>query len=231
MPAINISLMVQFAQQRFQVMSLPQGTDRTRFANYIRNMCTAIGQGLEPWRLQARLTGVRIVAATASGGKLYSSVGIETQVRQRAPTGWDNYTQAIAAGVHNQFQSFANEVSVPGLAWYPAFAAWPGPQAPPMPNVPCPLMAISAMALRHLRESAFTDMIWNKLPSPKPPCGKEVAIAIGHGLEKAAFAWLSAQQVMNVLGKGPVPGFAPPYVPVGPVMGGDIISTAGHIAS
>ena len=33
----------------------------------------------------------------------------------------------------------------------------------------------------------------------------------------------------RVLGKGPVPSFAPPYVPVGPVVGGDNIAVPGHL--
>ena len=32
-----------------------------------------------------------------------------------------------------------------------------------------------------------------------------------------------------VLGKGPIPTFAPPFVPVGPVMGGDNIAAPGHL--
>lgn len=231
MPAISTTLLTQSAQQRFQGTSLPSGTDRQHYANYVTSMCSAIAQSLETWRMQARLTGVRIVGPTASGGKLLSDARIEALVLQRAPAGWDAYNRAIAAGVHNQFQSYANQVSVPGLPWYPSFAAFPGPFAPPTPNVPCPLMAISAVALRHLREAAITDMIWNKMPTPKPPCGKEVALAIAHGVEKAVFAWMGAQRVMLVLGKGSVPSFAPPYVPVGPVVGGDIVSTPGHLAS
>jgi hypothetical protein len=173
---------------------------------------------------------VRINAVTAMGGKL-RSVALDPLILQRAPAGWDAYNRAIAAGVHNQFHSFANEVSVPGLPWYPAFAAYPGPVAPPTPNVPSPLMTIAAVASRHLKEGTITDMIWNKMPTPKPACGKEVAIAIAHGIEKAAFAWLSSQQVALVMGKGPVPSFAPPYVPVGPVVMGDNIPMPGHIAS
>jgi hypothetical protein len=43
--------------------------------------------------------------------------------------------------------------------------------------------------------------------------------------------WLPQQQVMLVMGKGPIPTFAPPFVPVGPVMGGDNIAVPGHLMS
>jgi hypothetical protein len=53
--------------------------------------------------------------------------------------------------------------------------------------------------------------------------------AIATVLALAFLMWLPQQMVMLMLGKGPIPTFAPPYVPVGPVMGGDIISAPGHL--
>lgn len=231
MATIQSQQITQFAQERFQRISLPQGTDRARFATYIGSMCGAIGSALEDWRKNARLTGVKVMAVSAVGGKLFFDTHIEQLIIQRAPPGWDAYTRAIAAGVHNQIKSFSNDVSVPGLPWYPAFAAFPGPQAPPMPNVPCPLMSIAAVGTRHLKEGAITDMIFNKMPNPKPACGKDVAVAIAFGIEKVIFSWLSVQQVMMVMGKGPVPTFAPPYLPVGPVVDGSILENGRHLAS
>ena len=39
--------------------------------------------------------------------------------------------------------------------------------------------------------------------------------------------WLPQQMVVKVLGKGPVPTYKPPYVPVGPVVGGEVIEAPG----
>jgi hypothetical protein len=231
MPAISQQMMTEMARQRFQMISLPQGTDRNRYTNYVVSMCGAIAQGLDLWRRTAHLDGVRIMAISAVGGKLRSSVSIEQQILQRAPAGWEPYNRAIAAGVHSQFQAFANDVSVPNLPWYPAFAAFPGPMGPPTPNTPTPLMSIASVASRHLKEGAITSMIYNKMPNPKPACCKDVAVVLGFGIEKAAFAWMGAQHVANVLGTGPIPTFAPPYVPVGPVVGGHVLPTPGHLAS
>jgi hypothetical protein len=231
MPAISQQTITDVARQRFQSMGLPQGADRNRFVTYLTSMAGAVAQALDVWRKGAYLDGVRIHAAIATGGKLRCAVSIESQILQRAPAGWDSYNRAIAAGVHNRFTAFANEVSVPRLPWYPGFVAWPGPMAPPVPNTPSPLMTIAAVASRHLKEGALCDEMFNKMPSPKPLCGKEVALALASGLEKAAIAWLSAQQVTQVMGRGPVPSFAPPYVPVGPVVGGDNLPTPGHLAS
>ena len=53
--------------------------------------------------------------------------------------------------------------------------------------------------------------------------------AIATVLSLAFLMWLPQQQVMLVLGKGQIPTFAPPFVPVGPVVGGDVISMPGHL--
>ena len=53
--------------------------------------------------------------------------------------------------------------------------------------------------------------------------------AIATVLALAFTTWLPMQQIMLVLGKGPIPTFAPPFVPVGPVIGGDNISAPGHL--
>src|SRR5438045_3851397 len=45
----------------------------------------------------------------------------------------------------------------------------------------------------------------------------------------ACRVWRSMQQGRRVRGKGPIPTFAPPFVPVGPVVGGDNIAAPGHL--
>lgn len=229
MPAINAQLLIDTVRQRFQALQLPAGVDRNRFQTYVSSMSNAILQALQLWRSTARLEGVRINGPVATGGRLVTDP-LEPLILARAPAGWEVYSRAVAAGVHNQLRQFANEVSVPGLRWYPSFAAWPGPKAPPTPNVPSPLILLSAVASRNLTAGALTAAIFDKLPNPKPPCGKEVAIALAAGLEKALLAWLAAQPVSMVMGMGFVPTFAPPYVPVGPVVMGDNLPTPGHLA-
>ena len=229
MPAINPQTIIDLSLQRFLRLPVPPGTDRNRYTNYLQQMSRAINQALQTWRTSAYLEGIRIDGPVANGGKL-RSVALDPLILQQAPAGWEAYSRAIAAGIHNQFTSFANEVSVPGLRWYPTFAAFPGPSAPPTPNVPCPLSALSASAARHVKEAAIVGVIYDKMPNPKPPPGKELATAAASAVEQAFMLWLPVQIVQNVLGRGPVPTFAPPYVPVGPVVGGDNIAAPGHIA-
>lgn len=49
---------------------------------------------------------------------------------------------------------------------------------------------------------------------------RNVYESIAEAFEQAVQTWSVTSMVTNVLGTGPVPTFAPPYVPVGPVVGG-----------
>jgi len=122
---------------------------------------------------------------------------------------------------------------VPGLPWYPAFAAFPGPMAPPMPNVPVPLIAcVSSKMTRIMVPSQMKDEMINALDSgikQDDPDKQHEALfdAIATALALAFTMWLPSQQVMLVMGYGNIPTFAPPYVPVGPVMNGQNLPTPG----
>lgn len=56
--------------------------------------------------------------------------------------------------------------------------------------------------------------------NPEPVCADGVAVAIGEAFNKALIPWLGGNLLHGAMGSGPIPTFAPPYVPVGPVVGG-----------
>jgi hypothetical protein len=124
---------------------------------------------------------------------------------------------------------------VPGLPWYPAFAAFPGPMAPPMPNIPTPLIACPSgmmaeiVAPNQMKQYMIDALDGDLKQKDKDKHHEGLFEAIATVLALAFMIWLPSQQVMLVLGKGPIPTFAPPFVPVGPVVGGDNISAPGHL--
>ena len=124
---------------------------------------------------------------------------------------------------------FQRSFKVPGLPWYPSFAAFPGPMAPPTPNVPTPLVACTHDAGR-VSAPTLKDAMGRRLHTTDADA-THFFDAVATGFSMAVTQWLPAQPVTNVLGKGPVPTFAPPYVPVGPVVMGDNIATPGHLMS
>ncbi|MBL8484970.1 MAG: hypothetical protein JNJ60_22430, partial [Rhodocyclaceae bacterium] len=190
MGSFQSSMMALVAKERFARASLPSGANRNDFNTYLDALARAVAQAISQWQETARLSGVIINSVTAFGGVLVAPP-LDPLIRSAAPGGsWDAYTRAIAAGLGNQMRTFESLVKVPGLPWYPSFAAVPCPVAPPTPNVPCSLMALSAAALPQLSESSVKSAIIAKFPNPKPAAGTDLAVAVAAGFEKAAIPWL-----------------------------------------
>ncbi len=193
------------------------------------------------WRFQAKFQNLKVMALSAIGtpgcldGPSLQS-GIKTAPSCAAFTGnRAKYRDAVAKGVSTAFKSWQDNVMVPGLPWYPAFVAFPGPQAPPMPNVPTPLIACTSSRLSDITapDTMKREMIGaldSELKDSDPDKQHEALFdAIATVLALAFLMWLPMQQVMLVLGKGPIPTFAPPLVPAGPVVSGDNIAVSGHL--
>lgn len=206
------------------------------------SMLDAVAFAHDMWRLQARFQNIQIMAVCALGAPgCLTGPELESSIKM-APScaAWTGnraaYRAAVAAGVSQCFKRWQDGVTVPGLPWYPAFAAFPGPMAPPMPNVPMPLIACISTGMTEIlvpnrMGDAMTAAFDSELARNDPDGHHEALFASIALVLSLAFAmWLPMQQVMMVLGKGPIPTFAPPFVPVGPVVAGDIISLPGHLA-
>lgn len=107
----------------------------------------AIENCFNQYRQTAGLIDVTIVAATARGGRLEGPPldGLIKTVSSVA--GWNGWyavaREAVGAGMEKQWSALARSVTVPGLPWYPAFAAYPGTEAGPMANLPAPFTALA----------------------------------------------------------------------------------------
>ncbi len=193
------------------------------------------------WKLQAKFKDLKVMSVSAIGAPgCLDGPELESNIKNYPVcAAWSGnmakHRDAVAKGVSKCFKNWQGKVMVPGLPWYPAFAAFPGPMAPPMPNIPVPLIAcVSAMmteittpfSLKSEMDSALDGGLKDK---DKDKHYEALHDAIATTLSMAFLIWLSSQMVMLVLGKGPIPTFAPPYVPVGPVVGGDNIGAPGHL--
>lgn len=208
---------------------MPTGASRSSFNTYLDAISVALSRAIDVWRSQATLVDVVITGPIATGGK-FSGPPLGGLIRGFAPAGaWEPYTRAVADGIQTQMRSFEGTVVVPGLPWYPSYAALPMPVAPPMPNVPCPLVMLAPAAPQLLGENAISAAIMQHYGKPRPPCADEVAKAIGRGFSLALGPWLSSTVVVGCMGSGRVPTFAPPYVPVGAVVGGRGTMAAGGL--
>ena len=204
-------------------------------------MLDAIGYSHNMWKMQAKFQNIQINGPTALGTPgCLDGPELESNIKN-APmcASWSGnkgkYRDAVAKGVSKCFKDWQGQVMVPGLPWYPAFTAFPGPMAPPMPNVPTPLIAcpsamMSKMAAPSDMKSAMIDALDGGLKDKDEDKHHETLFeAIATVVAAGFLIWLPSQMVSLVMGKGPIPTFAPPYVPVGPVVMGDIISAPGHL--
>lgn len=183
--------------------------------------------GADVFAASAYLTGVKIMGPAAIGGKLVgpsiAPMIFAQVIGAGAPA---RVASAFSKAAGKAWQGWVSKVSVPGLLWYPSFAAWPGPMAPPTPNVPTPLMTIAPGA--SIDAGKVSSSIISSLGSLAEEPGAQSAVNNFATLFSVGFSiWIVTKQVRNVLGKGPIPSFAPPYVPVGPVLHGDVLPIPG----
>lgn len=182
---------------------------------YAHRFASAVGAAFSAWKSVARIVGARVYGPTAIGGRLVgpSMVGLILALAPQGNARETAMSSRLAAAIGGRFNAARASFSIPGLPFYPAFAAFPGPVAPPMPNVPFPLVTC-------MRPPATPAV------SGPPDMAMTLPIAAQLGMTRLIGQFFGTT-IMNVLGKGPIPSFAPPYVPVGPVVNGTTIPSGG----
>jgi hypothetical protein len=212
------------------------------FQDFHDAMLDAIEFAHGQWKLQAKLDGLQVMAVSAIGSPgCLKGPELESLIKN-APScasftgNMQKHRDAVAKGVSKCFKDYQDNVMVPGLPWYPLFAAFPGPMAPPTPNIPVPLIACPSSKCTSIfmaddMAKAMDDALDSSMKDGDPEKQYEALHdAIATVASLAFLIWNAAQMVMAVLGKGPIPSFAPPFVPVGPVVSGDNIAAPGHTA-
>lgn len=188
---------------------------------FIDATCDAICSAWSKWQSLAAMSGIVINAVTASLGVLAGPPWTPLILMEGAKSTpmQAKYTQAIASVLGTAWTAYQATIKVPALPWYPAFATVPSPVAPPMPNVPTPVIALTQMTTMLMPMTLKQQMV-GALGDPGAPFHGELFEAICDAFDKMFLVWQSSTMVTQVMGTGPVPTFAPPYVPVGPVVGG-----------
>jgi hypothetical protein len=206
-----------------------------KMKTFCHAMLDGFQKALDMWRLQAKFKDLKIAACSAIGAPgCLDGPELESHIKNFSiPAAQGNeqkWRDAVAKGLSQCFADWQKGVSVPGLPWYPAYVAFPLAQTPPMPNVPMPLASCPSPGLAKMQPPALKQAMKDafSLDDPDDQFGA-AAQSIGTAVSSAFMAWLPMQQVMLVMGKGPVPTFAPPIVPLGPVVMGDNIAVPGHL--
>jgi hypothetical protein len=194
-------------------------------------------KGVNDWILASRVQGGRIMGPNAelTPGSLVSHVDFEQTIVQslaaaKAPA---PLAQTLARELYSAWKEWSDglRMILPGA--YPTFAAFPGPYAPPTPAAQAyPLSQAMSPGEYRLQAAVCLARLRTALqPYLSRDTGgfeKEFS-GLANWIEGSFREWKASARLVGILGKGPAPTFAPPYVPVGPVVMGDI-STLGNSA-
>jgi hypothetical protein len=197
----------------------------------------AFGQSVNDWIIGSYVQGgsVRGPNAELTPGSLKSNVDIEQRLIQaltlgRVPAA---IAQVLARELGSAWRAWADgfSLSLPGA--YPTLAAVPGPKAPPTPaSSAFPISRGRSAGEHRLNAATLSPRLMTALRAPagRDLAGLDSAIGELSSWVEASFRdWKLTAQVVGVMGKGPIPAFAPPYVPVGPVVMGDNLSGPGQV--
>jgi hypothetical protein len=219
-PNLPTNLFREATLNKFHVDTAKQVSDQ--FGEFIDGTCDAICSGISTWLTSASIAGVvinAVVGILTPGGVVGPPLTplILAQAPKKTPqqTKYSNVIATVFGTAWLQWQS-----GITGQLLYPAFAAVPSPVAPPIPNIPVPLIAFPSPGEVALSGAVLKGQMIAQLADPQAPHSAELFDAIANGFTTPFSIFKASTMVTNVLGTGPVPTFAPPFVPVGPVIGG-----------
>jgi hypothetical protein len=200
-----------------------------KMAAYIEGIMGAISSAVDIWMKMTSVAGLLINGPTGqlppgglTGPPLMPFI-LSSAPNASAQEG--KYSQAIAAAISQQWMQWQSGLT--GMLLYPAFAAFPGPMAPPMPNVPVPLAAFASAGESALSPAMLKNAMTAQLADAKAQHAAELFDAVSKALNTCFQMFKLTTIFQNVLGTGPVPTFAPPIVPAGPVVAGMAVPTPG----
>jgi hypothetical protein len=196
----------------------------------------AFRDAVNDWIGKARVRGgqVRGPDATLTPGSLISDGNIESIVFQKliAAQAPAEIARALAKELAAAWNAWAAgfQVHLPGA--YPKFAAFPGPMAPPTSAPPIALARGISAGETSLTASVLAGKLTSALRMHATKVGggfpDQAIKSLAEWVESSFREWKGLTKLVGVMGKGSVPTFAPPYVPVAPVALGDN-SSAGPV--
>jgi hypothetical protein len=193
-------------------------------------------EGVNEWISQAMILGGKINGPNAEipSGSLISPVQFEPNivralVKAGAPT---DVANGLAKELWSAWKAWADGYSaiLPGV--FPTFAAVAGPAAPPTRAIPFPISRGSSSGEVRLQAGILSQALKRAVSTPKIPVPDKAVQSLAGWVESSFTDWKKLSTLSGLMGEGRATGYAPPYVPVGPVVMGDATSSpAGGLIS
>jgi len=203
-----------------------------KVGKFIDDMIDAICSAWRTWQATAALTGVMVTGPVATMGTIVAppleGLILANMMPKATTPMLMKYTTAVAKAIGTGWASWAASFMIPGLPMFPAFAMFPLGMAPPTPSLPMPLLAMTQVTALLSADALKQAMVAN-LGDPQAPFHDKLFEAIADGFATTFKLWQGMTTVTKIFGTGPVPTFAPPVTPAGPVMGGTATGTPGFL--
>jgi len=193
-----------------------------KFELYVDRLCDAIAMGWGTWMTQSTIQGVVVMGPVGTlipgtimgpdlGGLILSSdPPVDTPQERQCTT-------AVARAFGAGWAEWSSQLT--GTIPLAHCAVFPGPMAPPLPNVPVPVSTLASSGSGALTKERLVDaMVLNYQGSGS--FAQDIFESISEAFTLYFPSWQGGTEVVNVLAGGPIPTFAPPVVPAGPVIGG-----------
>jgi hypothetical protein len=135
----------------------------------------------------------------------------------------------LAHAFARAWADWSDSVTLTGLPFYPMFQAWPGPVSAVMSNLPTPLSACPSPGAVSLTPLPLAQRLQEALPADyAQQSARQPLQDFGSWFAGRFSTWRAGAVMQNVLGWGST-AYAPPYVPVSPVVNGTLRSIPGFI--
>lgn len=220
---------IGLVESNYRVVAPPPPTPAEGWFRWAKVARDAAVQEARAWVSRAKIeeSRCRVVGpnALAEPGVLTSDYRFQGRIRSalRAAGAPREVAEGWQRAFEEAWMKWAENVTIPGLPFYPAFAAFAGEKAPAMENVPFPLVTLTSTQLNAMTPTSLGDRIDDEIGGSGGPVRAtaigEFSTAIGTGFGQ----FLASTMVVHVLGKGAVPTYDPTAVP--PVTEGSVEGT------
>jgi hypothetical protein len=207
---------------------LPPGGEGIRWPEVLDVARAAISAGVDLWSANAQVLGGQLngSAMFLPPGSLFGEPPFDTSVEGALlPLPIPREVASAIAGVAWEvWSAWAKSYYVSLPRAFPDLAAVPGPEAEQTPLKPTRLgkgkapgsLGISADVVEEALRGLLGDRVATKEDANEI---KQFARWYWRSFRR----WFGSARLVNLRGGGPVPSFAPPYVPVGPVVLGNVV--------
>lgn len=212
---------------RIQRATSQTGTSAKQWNKLSQVASAAAATEARNWLRQAyidsRLCRVWGPAATGRPGVLKSRYSFQGKISKALQAA--GASQSIAQGWDKAFkeswENWAKDISIPALPFYPPFAAWPGPTAPPLANIPHPLGALYSRGFPGMDPNAIYKKVLAKLGTgANSPTARVAVKMFGDDIGSRFGLCMTACSVQEVMGSGSFPSYSFPLLPIGAIYNG-----------